>query len=121
MLLQIQSHTHAARVAHDVGGALRRGLDTMAPRELEVRDQQPVTAPVAKACLECHEHPWRVAVTCNALAQHQLDTSDDPASQAEVFGEGPFRQTRLESQPQRAVVFVPKPCGTMGGLKSDEC
>ena len=121
VLLQEQPHAHVARrVAHDEGGALWRGLHAVAPRENEVRDQQSVAALAAEARLERHEDPGRGAVARDALAEHQLDTRDHAPPEAKMLGEGPLGQGGLQPQPQRAVVLVPEPRGTVGGLEADK-
>lgn len=82
MLFEIQPHAHLASIPHDEGGALGWGLHPMAPRQLKVRNQEPVTAFPTETSLECHKNPGGMAVACDALSQHQLNPRDDPAPYA---------------------------------------
>ena len=79
-----------------------------------------MAALAAEPRLERHEDPRRVAVACDALAQHQLDPGDHAPTEAQVLGQRPFRQRCFEAQPQRSVVLVLEPCGAMGGLEAYE-
>ena len=120
VLLQIKAHAHVPSIAHDEGGVSGRGLDSMSPRELVVGDQESVAALATEPRLKGHEDTRGVAVTRDALAQHQLDSCDDPAAETQVLWKGPFGENGFQSHPQRAVILVSKPSGTVCGLQTDE-
>ena len=78
----------------------------MTPRELVVGDQESVAALATEPRLKGHKNTRGVAMTGDALAQHQLDSCYDPAAETQVLRKGPFGEDQFQSHPQCAVVLV---------------
>ena len=106
--------------AHDVGRVWGVG-DSVYPCELEVGDQESMTAPPAEPRLERHEDPRGRAGAGVAVGGKQLDAGYYSAPQAHVRGERPLGQGAFETGPKRAIVLVAQPDPAVGGLEFDKC
>ena len=120
VLFHEEAHPYVPDVAHDVWGRVVWQFDAVTPRELKVRNEQPMAARTAQSRLESHEYAARLASAGDASAHEQLDARDDASPEAHMLWKRPLRQGRAQFAPERVVVLEMQPHRTMRGLESDK-